>query len=72
MKAWIFQDPKQLAKRGTDDCPWSVGWYDPEGKRREKQVGSKSAATKHQRKVEGQLAAGVYRSQRLGNVSNRV
>jgi integrase len=59
MKAWIFQDPKQVAKVG-DDCPWSCGWYDPSGKRKQKTLGSKSAAEKHRRKVEGQLAAGVY------------
>ena len=59
MKAWIFQDRKQLAKLG-DDCPWSVGWYDPSGKRKGKSIGSKSAAEKHRRKIEGQLAAGVY------------
>jgi integrase len=59
MKAWIFQDPKQKAKLG-DDCPWSCGWYDPQGKRKSKTLGSRSAAQKHQRKVEGQIAAGVY------------
>jgi integrase len=60
MKAWIFQDPKQLAKLGDKDCPWSTGWYDPDGKRKSKTMGSKSAADSHRRKVEGQLAAGVY------------
>jgi Site-specific recombinase XerD len=59
MRAWIFQDRKQLAKLG-DACPWSVGWYDPDGKRKSKSIGSKSAAQKHQRKTEGQLAAGTY------------
>lgn len=60
MKAWIFQERKQLAKLGADDCPWSVGWYDPDGKRKSKSIGSKSAAEKYQRKTEGQLAAGTY------------
>jgi integrase len=59
MKAWLFQDHRQKQRLG-DDCPWSVGWIDPEGKRKSKRLGTKSAAEKHQRKVEGQLAAGVY------------
>ena len=53
MKAWAFQDRKQLAKLGAAKCPWSVGWYDPDSKRKSKRIGSKSAAEKHQRKVEG-------------------
>lgn len=60
MKAWTFQDRKQLAKLGPDKCPWSVGWYDPDGKRKSKTIGSKSAADKFLRKTEGQLAAGTY------------
>jgi integrase len=59
MKAWTFQDHRQKEKLG-DDCPWSVGFLDPDGKRKSKRIGSKSAATKYQRKIEGQLAAGVY------------
>jgi hypothetical protein len=59
MSAWLFQDRKQLAKLG-DACPWSVGWYDPDGKRKSKSIGCKSLAEKFCRKVEGQLAAGVY------------
>lgn len=43
-----------------DKCPWSVGWVDPEGKRKSKRIGSQSAAEKYARKMEGQLAAGVY------------
>src|SRR5262245_49036639 len=62
MNAWTFQERKQLAKLGSDDCPWSVGWYDPDGKRKSKTIGSKSMAEKYARKVEGQLAAGVYQT----------
>ncbi len=61
MNAWIFQDAKQKAKLG-DKCPWSVGYYDPDGKRRGKRIGSKSAAEKFARKTEGQLAAGTFQS----------
>jgi integrase len=60
MQAWTFQDRKQLAKLG-DACPWSVGWYF-DGKRKSKRIGSKSMAEKYARKVEGQLAAGIYRN----------
>lgn len=59
MNAWLFQDSKQLAKLG-DKCPWSVGWYDPDGKRKGKKIGAKSRAQKYARKIEGQLAAGTY------------
>ena len=62
MKAWIFQDHRQKQKLG-DKCPWSVGWLDPDGKRKSKRVGSHSGAEKFQRKMEGQLAAGVYQGE---------
>jgi integrase len=62
MKAWIFQDHRQKQLLGEDKCPWSVGWLDPEGKRKSKRIGSKSAAEKYQRKIEGQLVAGVYQA----------
>ena len=61
MKAWLFQDSRQQQKLG-DKCPWSVGWYDPDGKRKSKRVGAKSNAVKYARKIEGQLAAGTYRN----------
>ncbi len=63
MKAWLFQDHRQKQKLG-DKAPWSVGWYDLDGKKTRKRVGSHSAAVKHQRKIEGQLAAGTYESDR--------
>ena len=59
MKVWTFQDHRQKQKLGAK-APWSVGWVDPEEKRRSKRVGLKSAAEKYLRKVEGELAAGVY------------
>jgi integrase len=59
MNAWIFQDAKQKAKLG-DKCPWSVGWYDPEGRRKSKSIGAKSRAETFARKTEGELAAGIY------------
>ncbi len=59
MKAWLFQDHRQKQKHG-DDAPWSVGWIDPDGKRRSKKIGSRTRAERFQRKIEGQLAAGTY------------
>ena len=59
MRAWLFQDHRQKRNLG-DKCPWSVGWIDPDGKRRSKRIGSKSRAEKFARRTEGQLAAGTY------------
>jgi len=61
MRAWTFQDTRQKQKLGSK-APWSVGWIDPDGKRRSKRIGSKSIATKYARKLEGQVAAGTYQS----------
>jgi integrase len=58
MRAWLFQAHKRKAADG-DKSPWSVGWYDAHGKRKEKKIGSKSLAEKFRRKVEGELAAGL-------------
>ncbi|MBP85324.1 MAG: hypothetical protein CMJ64_01190 [Planctomycetaceae bacterium] len=63
MRAWPFQDTRQKKKLGEAKCPWSVGWIDPDGKKRSRKVGSKSMAMKYQRKIEGQLAAGIYEQQ---------
>jgi integrase len=62
MRAWTFQDPKQLAKHGPKKCPWSVGWYDARGKKRQKMIGTKTAAAHYSRKLEGEAAAGLLRS----------
>ncbi len=61
MKAWLYQDHKQKKRLG-DNCPWSVGWIDPDGKRRSRRIGSKSRAEKFARRTEGQLAAGTYQT----------
>ena len=62
-RAWIFQDHRQKKKLGERKCPWSLGWLDPDDKRRSKRIGSKSLAEKERRKLEGQLAAGIYQSE---------
>ncbi|MEI8375376.1 MAG: tyrosine-type recombinase/integrase [Planctomycetota bacterium] len=64
MRAWIYQDSKQVKKKGADDASWFVGWYDPEGKQRCRSCGSgekgQRNAEKLQRRIEGELAAGTY------------
>lgn len=61
MRAWLFQDHRQKQKHG-DEAPWSVGWIDPAGRRCSKRIGCKSLAEKFRRKIEGQLAAGLYQT----------
>ena len=63
MRAWKFQDSRQAKQLGEKKAPWSVGWYDPEGRRRSKKIGGKSMAEKFSRKLEGQLAAGTYQDE---------
>jgi len=58
MRAWLFQDSKQKQNLGAK-CPWSVGWYTTEGKKRSKKVGAKSMAEKYRRKVQAELALGL-------------
>ena len=61
MRAWLFQDSRQKKKHGVK-TPWSVGWYEPDG-RDSKRVGSKSMAEKFRRKIEDELAAGLYQKE---------
>lgn len=61
MNAWLFQKDAEKKALG-DEAPWSVGWYDPDGKRKSRKIGSKSRAEKFARKIEGELAAGVYQN----------
>lgn len=59
MKAWLFQDSRQKQKLGAEKCPWSVGWLDPDGRRRSKRVGAKSMAEKFRLKKETELEHGI-------------
>jgi integrase len=65
MSAWVFQEQKQVEKNG-DAASWSVGWYDPEGKRRCKSCGpgteGKRNAEKLRKKIDAELLTGTYRS----------
>jgi integrase len=58
--AWVFQDSRQAKKLGPKACPWSVGFIDPEGRRRSKRIGTKTQAQTFAQRVAGQIAAGVY------------
>lgn len=64
MKAWVYQDDKQVKKLGAAKASWYVGWYDPAGKRRCQSCGSgvegKRNADKLRRKREADLIAGTY------------
>ena len=66
MKAWVYQDDKQVKKRGVGKASWYVGWIDPEGKKRCKScgpgAGGKSIAEKERRRVEAELLTGTYKS----------
>ena len=66
MKAWIYQDSKQVQKKGEDKASWYVGWFDPEGKNRCKSCGPGSRghnlAEKEQRRIEAELLTGTYQS----------
>jgi integrase len=63
-RVWVFQAFTHQQRFG-DAAPWSIGWYDPDGKKRSKKVGSRSMAEKLARKTEGQLAAGLYQAESL-------
>lgn len=54
MKAWIFQ------RKAGPKNPWSVGWYTPDGRRKEKQIGTKTHAQRFKAKVESELAGRTY------------
>lgn len=61
---WVYQDAKQVAKRGAEACSWYVGYYDIDGKRRCQSCGpgntGKQAASKLRRKIAAELLEGTY------------
>lgn len=59
MKTWIFQDHRQKQRLG-DKCPWSIGFLDPDGKRRSKSVGSRSMAEKEADRIRSELITKTY------------
>jgi integrase len=64
MKAWTFQDDKQVKKHGEDKASWYVGWVDPDGNRRCKSCGpgpqGKRLADKEAERIAAQLITGTY------------
>jgi integrase len=62
MRAWVYQAANQLSVHGAKKAPWSVGWYDQRGKKKQKTIGTKTAANQYARKLEGEAAAGLLRS----------
>lgn len=65
--AWIFQDPKQVTKRGAQAASWYCGWIDPDGAQRCKSFGpgdvGNKKADEHRIKVQDQIERGTYQGQ---------
>jgi integrase len=65
-KAWIYQDDKQVKKRGEEKASWYVGWLAPDGARKCKSCGpgeeGKRNAEKLRKKREAELIEGTYDS----------
>jgi integrase len=65
--AWIFQDPKQVKKHGTEAASWYCGWVDPDGAQRCKSFGpgvsGQKKADEHRIKVQDQIERGTYQNQ---------
>src|SRR5262245_59162747 len=66
MKAWVYQDSKQVKKHGPEKARWYVGWVDPDGGRCCQSCGpggvGKKAAEKLKDKLHAQLVTGTYQS----------
>jgi integrase len=66
MKAWVFQDDKQVKKVGEEAASWYVGWIDPGGTRRCKSCGKgkkgNRLAKEETVRIHAQLVAGTYQS----------
>src|SRR5262245_21591630 len=63
-RVWIFQQKKEIEKKGTDAASWYVGWYDLQGKRHSESCGpgsrGKTAAERRLRRIQGELDTGVH------------
>jgi len=60
MKTWLFQDSRQRVKQGARACPWSVGWYDLDGRKRQRRIGTKTQAKLAADKIHAQLVERTY------------
>lgn len=59
MKTWVFQSATHRKRHG-DAAPWSVGYYDPSGRRKAEVCGSKSMADKKAARIAAKLIEGTY------------
>jgi integrase len=63
-RVWIFQQKKEVEKKGADNASWYVGWYDLQGKRHSESCGpgsrGKNAAEKRFRRIQSELDTGVH------------
>jgi integrase len=66
VKAWVYQDDKQVKKHGSAAASWYVGWTDPEGRRRCQSCGpgkeGRKSAERLRQKREAELVTGTYQS----------
>lgn len=63
-RTWIYQDPKQVAKRGTKLASWYAAWLDPAGKQKCKSFGvgsrGKGKAQTYANKIQADLEFNRY------------
>ena len=63
-RVWIFQQKKEVARKGAAAASWYVGWYDLQGKRHSESCGAgsrgKSQAEKRLRRIQSELDTGVH------------
>jgi integrase len=68
-KAWTFQRAAQVRDLGPEKAPWYCGWYEPNGRRRNKSFGpgvrGKDHAERWQHKIEEQLLTRTYQAKVL-------
>ncbi|MEZ6142058.1 MAG: site-specific integrase [Zavarzinella sp.] len=64
-KIWIFQQKKEVAKKGVAGASWYVGWYDLQSKRHSESCGpgsrGKNLAEKRLRRIQSELDMGVHK-----------
>jgi hypothetical protein len=64
MKAWVFQDDKQVKKVGSESASFYVGFFDPTGRKRCRSCGPGAsgmrAANKLREKIAAELLTGTF------------
>lgn len=64
MKAWVEQDYRQKQKLG-DACPWTVRWFDHDGRKRSKRIGTRENAEKFRARKEIELEKSLVQAERI-------